>query len=87
MSLTEVKQKADKKVKGVTAAKAEGLVTEEVEEITIDLPTPEGKVKVKNITHANVFCSTHKILPLSESFVPKSDVELLVKKELCIEVD
>ena len=86
--LASAKKAADAKaVKGVTAAKAEGTVAEEAEEVKIDLPVPEGKVKMKNITKANVFCSTHKIKPGDESLVPESDVELLKSKELCIEVD
>lgn len=85
--LANAKKAADAKVKGVTAAKAEGTVDEEAEEVAVELPKVPGRVKMKNITKANVFCSTHKIKPGEVSNVPEADVELLKSKELCIEVD
>lgn len=86
--LAEAKKAADSKaVKGITAAKAEGKVSDESEEVKVELPEVKGFVKMKNITKANVFCSTHKLKPGEVSNVPEEDADLLKKKELCIEVD
>lgn len=85
--LTEAKKVEDAKVKGVTAAKAEGTMPNEPEEVQIELPKVADMVQVKNITKVNIFASNGKMLPGEVKNVTPEDAKLLKEKELCIEVE
>ena len=78
----------DKKEKAVSleSVKAAADASDEKEEVKVDIPTPEGMVKVKNITNVNIFTSKGKIPAKSEGFCTKEDAAALKAKELALEI-